>query len=155
MTPFVHRIYASHSSPEFKEYQIPALLERARAANAQHGITGILLYVGAYFLQLLEGHPVVVDALYDRIVQDPRHTHVTLIAREPIAQRGFDDWSMGFSTVDRLDAGGLIGERDFFQSGSWISHLDTGRAKKLLFAFGHGRWRLERTGDSQAVRRRV
>jgi Sensors of blue-light using FAD len=146
MTQLIRCIYASLAVPDFKEDELPLLLERARNFNALHSLTGMLLYIEGNFFQVLEGEAEAVDALYTRIMLDRRHTRVTLIIREPIAQRDFSEWTMGFSVVDRLDAGQLIGENDFFRKASCIDNLDAGRAKKLLAAFRNGRWRLERTG---------
>ena len=146
MTQLIRCIYASLAVPDFKEDELPLLLERARHFNALHSLTGMLLYIEGNFFQVLEGEAESVDALYARIMLDRRHTRVTLIIREPIAQRDFSEWTMGFSVVDRLDAGQLIGENDFFRKASCIDDLDAGRAKKLLAAFRNGRWRLERTG---------
>jgi hypothetical protein len=122
------------------------LLERARRANAGQNLTGMLLYIEGSFFQVLEGEAEAIDALYAKIMRDPRHTRITLIIRETIAQRDFSEWTMGFCVVDRIDAGKLIGENDFFTKASCIDNLDAGRAKKLLAAFRNGRWRLERTG---------
>jgi Sensors of blue-light using FAD len=94
-----------------------------------------------------------VDEIYGRILRDPRHTRVTLVIREPIAGRSFSEWTMGYSTVDPLEAGKLIGENDFFKSASCVTQMDGGRAKKLLSAFRAGRWRLERTGTHRAIGR--
>ena len=146
MTQLIRCIYASLAAPSFKEDELPLLLEKARHANAGLSLTGMLLYIGGSFFQVLEGEAEAVDAVYARIMRDPRHTRITLIIREPIAQRDFSEWTMGFTEVDRLDAGQLIGENDFFTKASCIDSLDTGRAKKLLGAFRNGRWRLERTG---------
>jgi hypothetical protein len=146
MTQLIRCIYASLAVPDFKEDELPLLLERARHFNALHSLTGMLLYIEGNFFQVLEGEAEAVDDLYTRIMRDPRHTRITLIIREPIAQRDFSEWTMGFSVVDRLDAGQLIGENDFFRKASCIDNLDAGRAKKLLAAFRNGRWRLERTG---------
>lgn len=151
MTQLIRCIYASLAAPSFKEDELPLLLERARHANAGQSLTGMLLYIEGSFFQVLEGEAEAVDAVYTRIIRDPRHTRVTLIIREPIAQRDFSEWTMGFSVVDRLDAGELIGENDFFTKASCIDDLDAGRAKKLLAAFRNGRWRLERTGVQPVV----
>ena len=151
MTQLIRCIYASLAVPNFKEDGLPLLLERARHFNALHSLTGMLLYIEGSFFQLLEGEAEAVDAIYTRIMRDPRHTRVTLIIRESIAQRDFSEWTMGFSVVDRFDAGHLIGENDFFTKASCIDNLDAGRAKKLLTAFRNGRWRLERTGIQQVV----
>ena len=151
MKQLIRCIYASLAVPNFKEDELPLLLERARHFNALHSLTGMLLYIEGNFFQVLEGEAEAVDALYTGIMRDPRHTRVTLIIREPIAQRDFSEWTMGFSVVDRLDAGQVIGENDFFRKASCIDNLDAGRAKKLLAAFRNGRWRLERTGVQRVV----
>jgi Sensors of blue-light using FAD len=151
VTQLIRCIYASLAAPSFKEDELPLLLERARHANAAQSLTGMLLYIEGNFFQVLEGEAEAVDAVYTRIIGDPRHTRVTLIIREPIAQRDFSEWTMGFSGVDRLEAGKLIGENDFFTKASCIDDLDGGRAKKLLAAFRNGRWRLERTGVQRVV----
>lgn len=153
MTQLIHCIYASDAAPIFRESEIPALLEQARASNERRSVTGMLLYIEGSFFQVLEGEREIVDDLYRRIQGDPRHARITMIIREPIAARDFGEWTMGFSTVDAQDAGQLIGENDFFTSASCVAQLDSGRAKKLLAAFGAGRWRGQRTGTHRALAR--
>jgi Sensors of blue-light using FAD len=147
----IHCIYASTAATIFKESDIPALLEHARTANADRELTGMLLYIEGGFFQVLEGDDAVVDEVYGRINRDSRHSKITLIIREPIAARNFSEWTMGFSTVDPLEAGLLIGENDFFKSASCVTELDGGRAKKLLAAFRTGRWRHQHTGTHRAI----
>ncbi len=151
MDRLIHCIYASVAAPDFEEHEIPELLEQSRADNEKADLTGMLLYVDGSFFQVLEGRQAVVDTVYARIIRDDRHSRITLIIREPIARRNFAEWSMGFSTIDRSDAGAAIGENDFFQSASCIERLDASRAKKLLAAFRGGRWRMERTGTFLAT----
>jgi hypothetical protein len=153
MQPLIHVIYASLATPQFKEFHIPALLEQTRNANAQRDVTGMLLYIAGSFFQVLEGEAVQVDAVYERITHDSRHTRITQIIREPIVERAFNEWTMGFATLAGPDAGELIGENDFFADASCISKMDRGRAKKLLHAFAGGRWRLERTDMHRALGR--
>jgi hypothetical protein len=149
----IHVIYASTAAAEFREQQIPELLERARVANEKQHITGMLLYIGGSFFQLLEGEATIVDAVYDRIGGDARHTQMTRIIREPILERDFEGWSMGFSTVDPVEAGKVLGENDFFNAASCVTRLDSGRAKMLLTALGKRRWELERGGMLRALGR--
>jgi hypothetical protein len=143
-------IYASSATPSFREFEIPALLERARTKNAALGITGMLLFIEGSFFQVLEGDATAVDALYSSIATDTRHDRVTRIIREPIARRSFSDWTMGFATLGRDDVHQLIGENDFFTGARCLEQIDAGRAKKLLIAFGAGRWRAEQTGVHRA-----
>jgi hypothetical protein len=53
---------------------------------------------------------------------------------------------MGFASLGRAEAAQLVGANDFFGSASCLESIDPGRAKKLLVAFGSGRWRTEHTG---------
>jgi hypothetical protein len=75
---------------------------------------------------------------------------VTQIIREPIAKRSFGEWSMGFTAIERSDAQQLVGENDFFGSSACLEQINPGRAKKLLKAFGAGRWRTDQTGSHRA-----
>jgi hypothetical protein len=126
------------------------LLARARRSNSAQGITGMLLLIDGSFFQVLEGEAAAVDTVYETIVRDSRHDRVTQIIREPIAQRSFGEWSMGYTTVGRDDAERLIGENDFFGGADCLERINPGRAKKLLVAFGAGRWRTEHTGIHRA-----
>jgi hypothetical protein len=72
------------------------LLAKAQRHNAQHQISGLLVYHHQYFLQILEGHSQPIEALMARIMADPRHHHVTTIYRAPLQQRYFIHWNMGF-----------------------------------------------------------
>ncbi len=142
MSPLIHLIYASAASRPMGAPELAALLAVARAQNARLGLTGMLLYDEGSFFQVLEGPADVVQALYLKIEQDRRHTEVTCIIREPIPRRCFGAWSMGFAHLS--DAGALAqapGANDFFGRAQSFNDVSYGRAKKLLSAFAHGRWR--------------
>ena len=136
-----HCIYASTATRRFTERELESLLCHARVGNAAHGLSGILLHVDGSFFQVLEGEAAAVDALYQRIADDPRHERVTVIIREPIARRAFADWSMGFAEMDVSQLSHTLDSNDFFAGGSCLHQLGPGRAKKLLTAFATGRWR--------------
>ena len=142
MNSLISLIYASRSTEYFHEHEIPDLLQQVRIANAKHEFTGMLLYICGSFLQVLEGQPEMVDAVFSRILRDKRHTQLTLIARESIPERAFEGWTMMHKTLDPLEAGELIGEIDYFISPTWLTQLDGRRAKKLLLAASL-RWQME------------
>ncbi len=146
----IHCIYASSAAPGFADSDIPGLLEAARRKNASLNVTGTLLYIDGSFFQVLEGEAGTVDALYATIGHDPRHRRVTQIIREPIARRSFAQWTMGFDSLNGVDAAALLGENDFFRDATFLERLDAGRAKKLLRAFREGRWRADVTGVHRA-----
>jgi hypothetical protein len=151
MKSLISLIYASRSTEYFNEHEIPDLLQQARIANAKQEFTGMLLYIGGSFLQVLEGQPELVDAVFSKILKDKRHTQVTLIASDPIPERAFEGWTMMHKTLDPVEAGELIGEIDYFVSPTWLTQLEVIRAKKLLSAASL-RWRIEhRTGKYRAL----
>ena len=69
-------IYASRSTESFHEHEIPDLLQQVRIANAKQQVTGMLLYIHGSFLQILEGPPERVDALFSKLLTDKRHTQL-------------------------------------------------------------------------------
>ena len=89
-------VYASVATERFDERRIPDLLARSREKNGDMDVTGLLLYEGGTFLQALEGKADVIEELFDTIRNDPRHTDCKVVLREPISERAFPDWSMGF-----------------------------------------------------------
>ncbi|QNH61931.1 BLUF domain-containing protein [Hymenobacter sediminicola] len=104
-----HLIYSSTSAVPFSEEQLHTLLSQARANNEQQGLTGILLYHAGQFMQLLEGPPAAVHALYNHIAQDPRHTGIIKLADKPVENRSFPDWSMAFRVVNDEQFNLLLG----------------------------------------------
>jgi FAD-dependent sensor of blue light len=151
MKSLISLIYASRSTECFHEHEIPDLLQQVRIANAKQEFTGMLLYICGSFLQVLEGQPEMVDAVFSRILADKRHTQITLIARESIPERAFEGWTMMHKTLDPAEAGELIGEADYFISPTWITELDVSRAKKLLLT-ASVRWQMEhRTGKYRTL----
>ena len=63
--------------------------------NRSKEISGILMAVGNYFLQVLEGQEGVVDQLLEKIAQDERHTDIRVLYRGTLPDRIFGQWSMG------------------------------------------------------------
>ena len=70
---------------------------RARACNAAHGVTGALLFSGDCFVQALEGPAAAVEADFERIQCDPRHSEVVVLEAAPVPAREFGAWSMAYA----------------------------------------------------------
>jgi hypothetical protein len=145
------RIYASAARRNFGAEDLAELLRVARDNNAKLGLTGMLLYAEGSFFQVLEGPEAVLDPLYAKIEHDPRHTQMTLIIKEPISKRQFDDWTMGFYMMSSDELASLSGVNDFFGKHRAAVSLSAGRAKKLLAAFAEGRWRNKLSGSRPAM----
>jgi len=148
MPTLEHLIYASVATQPFNALQLAELLQKSRASNHLHGLTGMLLHSDAdgSFFQVLEGEPAAIDELLRKLLLDKRHSHLTLIIRELIPERNFAEWTMGFSSVSPEKLSKVPGLNDFFRKGSSFTDLDAGRAKKLLSAFVEGRWRPKHVG---------
>ena len=89
-------IYRSTATNAWSDAELDRLVAQARIHNYSCAITGALLYADQQFLQLLEGESAAIEQMYQHIVHDPRHAHIVLLVREPVAQRLFPRWSLGF-----------------------------------------------------------
>jgi hypothetical protein len=94
-----HVLYRSHATVPFTDAQLEDLLASARPYNAANQLTGLLLYNDSRFVQVLEGPEAAVRALYARIQQDPRHTHIVTVSEGPGPGRRFGEWGMAFGRV--------------------------------------------------------
>lgn len=101
-------IYVSTATSAFSDDELSSLLEGARVRNLGSNVTGMLVFSGGDFLQVLEGEPSQVIATYDRIAQDQRHADITVLQRGVgYGPRLFAGWTMGFKAMSD-DASGLL-----------------------------------------------
>ena len=82
------------TAPSLSREEVDAILEASARNNPAPGITGLLLYNGRNFLQLLEGEVEDIEALMERISADSRHTGVSILHIGTIAARVCPDWAM-------------------------------------------------------------
>jgi CheY-like chemotaxis protein len=114
-----HLVYQSRATAPLGEAALARLLAQSRAHNAAHGLTGVLLYSDGRFVQLLEGAPGAVGAVFARIARDPRHTGVVTLADGPADHRLFGEWSMAYRAVDRAALAPLTGYSDPDRTGAF------------------------------------
>ena len=77
------------------EAELGSILESAVRHNRKDDITGMLLYSGGNFLQVLEGGEANVHSTFERICLDPRHKNIMVLTEEEVPERQFANWSMG------------------------------------------------------------
>lgn len=94
-------VYSSEIAPGLPHDEILRLVDRARICNRRHGISGLLLHQGPYFVQLIEGKPEEVIPLYSRIQHDPRHRHCHVLHVGSIDQRSFPEWDLGWIDLSK------------------------------------------------------
>ncbi len=90
-------IYHSHFMPvgAGPSSTIRSILRASEVNNLREDITGFLIFDKSSFIQILEGDQAAVLAAYERIGDDPRHAHLTILATRWLATRDFDGWTMG------------------------------------------------------------
>ena len=106
MEDLIQVIYVSSAAPDISEHDVLKFVNEARTTNRKHDVSGMMLYVGGWFLQLLEGEKAMVDVVCGMIFRDVRAMRVVL--REAIAERQFPEWTMGFEVVGRDEACRLV-----------------------------------------------
>lgn len=92
-------VYVSTARADLTESDLEDIVATAARNNALRDLTGMLMFADGQFMQMLEGEEAVVEALLDRLRQDPRHEGLTVLERAAIEQRSFADWSMGFKRL--------------------------------------------------------
>jgi hypothetical protein len=80
--------------PRSRRRDLAAIHETARHLNALDGISGLLLFDGARFLQIVEGAEDAVDNLVERLRMDSRHSAFEVRDERYVERRSFADWSM-------------------------------------------------------------
>ncbi len=96
-------LYASQSALTVNEDSVRNILQTSRQNNALHGITGVLVFGGGVFMQVLEGPERNVLRTYLKITEDARHSDCRLIHITPTEERLFDQWTMGIIDSDPLE----------------------------------------------------
>lgn len=136
---FTQLIYVSDLVNK-NEAALAAILESAVRHNREDGITGMLLYSGGNFLQVLEGAHAQVHATFERICQDPRHRNITVLTEEEVAERHFSHWSMGYRQLGAQEVAQFPQYAPYFQFGFTTAALDAkpGVALELLELFSKG-----------------
>lgn len=87
-------IYRSQLTPSDDVLPLDTLVETAKRNNTALGVTGMLLFDGAHFLQVLEGEEETLDALFSKISRDVRHQHVVEMMRDYAPRRRFENVGM-------------------------------------------------------------
>lgn len=89
-------ISLSTKSPSEIQHEVDRIVATSTIRNPAAGLTGALLFTGTHFSQALEGETADLDSLMAEISADPRHEQLMIVARGPIIERRFPDWSMAY-----------------------------------------------------------
>jgi Sensors of blue-light using FAD len=79
---------------------LDAITRQSAQRNGQSYVTGLLIYHGGWFLQVLEGERSAVNDVVQRLMRDPRHENVQILAAHNISERAFPRWNMESMLLD-------------------------------------------------------
>jgi hypothetical protein len=105
-------LYVSVADPALVSDDIYQLVGNAQQRNAADNVSGIMLYNGLNFLQLIEGDEATIDNCFARINADPRHSGVITLRDETCTVREFPKWAMRYSLVEQPSETTLAAVRD-------------------------------------------
>jgi hypothetical protein len=129
--------YVSTQARPMATADLIKLLNVARDANRERGITGLLLHRQDSFFQVIEGDKDVILALFAQIESDPRHQRIEILFQGPIQEREYAEWEMGFVDLDGIDITLLPGFSKFLldeeQPRQFLRDLSRSQRLALLF----------------------
>jgi hypothetical protein len=105
--------YTSLAKLDLTADDLGAIHRTARELNSLDGITGLLVFNGTHFLQIIEGAAPATDDLLARLRRDPRHFGLEVRDERAVEERSFPDWSMELVRVnaDYFEARNVIRDR--------------------------------------------
>lgn len=92
--------YTSLARLEPQSSDLDQIHQVSRSRNAAEGITGLLVFNGTHFLQVVEGSEKAVEDLVDRLRKDSRHSGFEIRDKRKIEKRSFPDWRMELVRVN-------------------------------------------------------
>ena len=91
--------YVSIGRPDLRADDLASIHRQSLEYNPLDGVTGLLIYNGERFLQIIEGAEDAIDDLLRRLLADARHSELTVVDERFISQPQFPDWSMKLAQV--------------------------------------------------------
>ena len=119
---YFHLVYYSKAIPELTPDDLSKILVTSRRENLKNDITGFLIYRDNFFLQLLEGTEAAVKQTLARIMDDTRHSSLTVIGVCKSDSRIVPDWNMALIDSKTLSA----------SAQSLIDLFDVARSNKIF-----------------------
>jgi len=102
-TPELHQVLYVSRSRTNDLGEIRRLHETCARNNAKLGLTGLLVYTGSHFAQLLEGAPRTMSEMMWRIAHDDRHARMRKLFTKPMSQRICAGWGMKLVIAEDAD----------------------------------------------------
>lgn len=91
-------LYRSRAAVSRRDFEASRAVHDFAARNEGLGLGGYLHMEDGFFYQFLEGAPDALEAVWQSIRRDPRHTAVTLLFDGVVPERRFACWAMGYNS---------------------------------------------------------
>lgn len=147
-------IYHSLAVPGLSSDDLHEIIEISRRKNFDKGISGILVFNGSAFLQVLEGPQEAVTDLMGYIDRDPRHTEVRTLMEHLVPAREFGEWAMVLAEPHDQD---ILGDFKEFTVEASVAHqvlsmFHTGMLERAPADRGEGSFTLSINSGSNPTR---
>jgi hypothetical protein len=104
MDIYISRLfYASTATEKCGPEEIDRIINAGRQNNLALNVTGTLCYENNYFLGCLEGSRENINFIFNKIVEDKRHTEVHLLELKEISHRYFEQYLTTFNPKDIVE----------------------------------------------------
>jgi hypothetical protein len=125
-------VYVSRALPDMDARGVYDIIRVAHNRNSKLGLTGALIFIDGYFLQVIEGNSHFLRERFAIIAADPRHTDLQLRRSVAIRERAFPDEWMALRHGDAIDDGL---KQDFdYVPGFPASHFDADKLVEFALA---------------------
>ena len=94
-------IYTSFAEAQNDTDDVQDILASSERNNVASNITGLLLFDGERYIQILEGESQDVERLFVTISSDPRHHSLELLHKGSILDRSFETWRMAYEALPK------------------------------------------------------
>ncbi|WP_312393764.1 diguanylate phosphodiesterase [Mixta calida] len=101
-------IYRSHLCDDVPVKILEEMVSKANKLNESYDVTGILLFNGTHFFQVLEGPEEAVLAIYERICNDRRHHNLVELLRDYAPSRRFGNVGMELFNLQEYDPASVL-----------------------------------------------
>lgn len=120
-------VYVSTVCDGFTQADMDQILASSQRNNPTRGLTGLLLWNGRNFLQLLEGPRAELLSLLSRLAQDPRHAGIARLEDLAIEAPDCPEWAM-----ERIYLAADVDERRSHLEARLPATLDAGVRRTIL-----------------------
>lgn len=108
--------YTSLATMDLSSEDLTAIHRTALKLNSLDGLTGLLVFNGTHFLQIVEGTETAVNDLLARLRSDSRHFGLEVRDEREVGYCSFPDWSMELVKV----------EASYFEASETLKHCIPG-----------------------------